>query len=228
MPKILIVEDNWATQVSLTNLINQHGWETKCLNCAENIVQEVKKYYPELILMDVSLPDKDGFEACSLLKSDPTLKNIPLIFLTAKEKIKDKLLAFKLGATDYITKPYHDLELIARIENKLPNTQEEKSIVNFGDLKINLATHKVNFLHEEKFYDLPLSYLEYKILTYFIKNKDMVLSRNTILNNVWGSNTYVTDRTVDVHISSLRKKCPILSKYFKSVYGYGYKFSNCS
>jgi DNA-binding response OmpR family regulator len=228
MHKILIVEDNWATQVSLTNLINQQGWDTKCLNSADNIVLETKKFLPELILMDIALPDKDGFEACSLIKSDPSLKGIPLIFLTSKEKIKDKLLAFKLGAIDYITKPYHDLELIARIENKLPNGQEERSNISFGDLKINLATHKVNFLDEGKYFDLPLSYLEYKILTYFIKNKDMVLSRNTILNNVWGSNTYVTDRTVDVHISSLRKKCPLLSKYFKSVYGYGYKFSHTS
>ena len=166
----------------------------------------------ELILLDVMMPEMDGFETCKIIKSKPKFENIPIIFLTAKSTTDDEFKGLLYGADDYIKKPISIKNLILRIKNifkRLPNKTNNKFIFNKNNLMIE--NQKIN-----------LTKIEFNLLTLFIKSLNRVFKRDEILDLVWGDDTYVTDRTIDVHINSLRKK--IGKKYYVilAAYGRGY------
>ncbi|NPA53888.1 MAG: response regulator transcription factor [Aquificae bacterium] len=188
-------------------------------------LKELKKNPPDLILLDIMLPDIDGLEFCKIVKSDKEISDIPIIMLTAKSTEIDKIVGLELGADDYVTKPFSFKELIARIRAVLRRTQrkttsEDNKDITIKDLRIKPEEFKV--LIEDK--EISLTSKEFRLLLLFVKSPEKVFSREEILNKVWEREYDVYDRTVDVHIKHLREKLKEYGKCIKTVRGVGYKW----
>jgi DNA-binding response OmpR family regulator len=194
-------------------------------------LQEGKDYFEsnspcDLVVIDVSLPDGDGIRFYSLHKDHFEGRGIPAIFLSASTDIENKLTALRLGAEDYLCKPIHPLELKVRIEAKLERSEkkkEEANQVRVGDLIIDLDRQQVICTSSND--SLDLTGLEFRLLLHFSRNIDRVLSREQILDQVWGQKVAVQDRTVDTHVSHLRKKIGDLAFRIEPVQGMGYRAS---
>ena len=189
--------------------------------------QALQKKAFDLILLDVTLPDGDGYRLCSILQTDDQLKNVPVIFLTAKNTISDKVLGFSVGADDFISKPFDALELKARVDSRLRRRDRERSesdVIRLGDIEINKSLQKVQILEAGQSLDVDLTPIEFKLLIFLCKEINKVYSRDEILNSVWGEAIHVYARSVDTHISKLRKKLGPRSNCIESVHGSGYRF----
>jgi two-component system phosphate regulon response regulator PhoB len=186
----------------------------------------------DLILLDVVLPDGDGYKYCATLQNSPSTAGIPVIFLTGKGEVNDRVLGFSLGADDYIVKPFEPIELRARVEARLKKTRDRSELADVlrkEDLRINTATQKVYIMESGEAgaaeRQIDLTPVEYKLLTHFARHEDHVLSREQLLAAVWNDHVNVTDRSVDVHVSNLRKKISACAFTIKPVYGVGYRFA---
>jgi len=182
-----------------------------------------KKY--NLIIVDIMLPDGDGFDLFQKIRSFTHYKKTPIIFLTGKEDVGSKISAFSLGAEDYIVKPFHLLELRARIDRRLKKLLEEDSDhdhVHSGPLSLEISSQRVR-LHGKADY-ITMTPREFKILLLLTKNPDQIFTREYILDQIWGKGIFVTDRTVDAHICYIRKKLEHCSTHIQSVPGEGYRF----
>lgn len=226
--KILIIDDELHIVELIKYNLEKNGYKVYyALNGNEgiNIAYEKK---PDLILLDIMLPEIDGFEVCKKIKRDDELSSIPIIMLTAKGEEFDKILGLELGADDYITKPFSVRELIARIKAVLRrNIKEEKqnSIINIGNLTINMERHEV--LRDGKRVELTLK--EFELLKLLVLNKGKVMTRDFLLDKIWGYEYYGETRTVDVHVRHLRQKIEEDDKnpkYIETVRGIGYKFKD--
>ena len=222
---ILIVDDEPAICDMLRMVLEKTGYQ--CLEAAngQQARATVIDEKPDLILLDWMLPDINGVTLVHRLKKDELTASIPIIMLTAKSEEDNKIKGLKAGTDDYITKPFSPRELIARIQAVLRRTEKigNQVIISVEGLTINLTSHIVT-IHDQI---VKMSSTEYRLLEFFIKHQDRVYSRNQLLDHVWGSNTYVEERTVDVHIRRLRK---VLSPYnhdflVQTVRGSGYRFS---
>jgi len=223
--KILIIEDEPDLVKGLKLNLSDEGYE---VNWAVNGVEGLRKAIdeaPDLIILDIMLPEMDGLEVCRKLRQ----KNIdtPVIMLTAKGSEIDKVVGLEIGADDYMTKPFSIRELLARIKARLRHSEREikpvPELYLFGDLEIDFARFKVR----RKGKELDLTSLETDILKYFIIHRGEVVSRDDLLDKIWGYQSYPTTRTVDNHILKLRKKIeedPSHPRYILSVYGGGYRF----
>lgn len=224
---LLVIEDAPEHRAVIESALSADYDVEFAVNGAEAIAKlEQRKY--KLFLIDVVLPDMDGFKICSIIRSQESTKNIPIIFVTAKEEIPDKVMAFNLGADDYITKPFDILELKVRVKAKLrsyANAVAERSKLARSGIEIDLSTQKVN-IPEAKIFDLTLTKIEYNLLVYMMSNCEMVLSREQILDAVWGDKLNVSDRTIDAHVSKLRKKLGRFQNLIESVHGTGYRFKD--
>jgi DNA-binding response OmpR family regulator len=166
----------------------------------------------------------DGFEVCHVLRGQKETASIPIIFLSSRSDSHSKVMSFDLGADDYLEKPFETDELRARIKARIRQSQSKKEgLPNYeiAGLRIDFLGHRVFIENKET----PFSALEFKLLSYFVRNPDRVLSREKILNNVWGMDTFVTDRVVDSHIRSIRKKLGPVKDHIESIYGEGYRFN---
>lgn len=219
--KILIIEDNADTRRFLEAMLSK---EFEIIT-AENAVLGIdyaRNKMPQLIILDIMLPILSGFDACALLKKDEKTKGIPIIFLSAKNSTSNITYGLTAGADDYLAKPFDYKELLARIKARLRNipANEPKSIV-LGDLKIDQANREVTFAGKKA--DLTLT--EFDILRYLAVKAGQTVTRDEILKEVWRDDSGKTnDRTIDVHIRSLRRKIPTLTKHIMSIYGSGYKY----
>lgn len=224
--KVLVVEDVLDIQMIIEACLNSSAQLIRAASKAE-AVEKLNAHKIDLVLLDVSLPDGDGFNLCSEIKSIDSWANIPIFFLTGKVNTVDKVMAFNLGAEDYITKPFDPMELKARVEAKLRQIQKnlETSVTTHGPLRIDSTRQTVEVSVDGQWHALPMTFTEFKLMTYFAKHIDHVLSRNQIIEYVWGTGVHVIDRNVDSHVSSLRKKLTPHSRLIKSVHGLGYKFS---
>lgn len=187
---------------------------------------KAKEVKPDLILLDWMLPNISGIDILKKIRSDKNLKNIPIIMLTAKNMESDKVEGLEIGADDYITKPFSIKELLARISSVLRryniNGQNEESILSIGNLKLDLQKYEI-YRGSEK---IELTLKEFELLKLLIENKGKVLSRNYLLDKIWGYEYYGETRTVDVHIRYLRKKIEGNSpseKHIQTIRGVGYK-----
>lgn len=187
---------------------------------------KAKEIKPDLILLDWMLPNISGIDVLKKIRSDESLKNIPVIMLTAKNMENDKVEGLDVGADDYITKPFSIKELLARISSVLRryniHVQNEEEILSVGNLKVNLIKHEV-IKGSEK---IDLTLKEFELLKLLLQNKGKVLSRNFLLDKIWGYEYYGETRTVDVHIRYLRKKIENESaheRYIETIRGVGYK-----
>ncbi len=226
--KILVVEDS-AESFQLVKRALGTGYMLECAPSLAEGVRMLNKIAYDLVLMDVMLPDGDGFGLCSILQSSDELKNIPIIFLTAKNSISDKVLGFQVGAEDFICKPFDPLELRARLESKLRKRERERhdsDIIRAGDLEINKSTQHVTIHEGSSPHRLDLTQIEFKLLVFLAKDPNVVFSRDEILNAVWGQSIHIYSRSVDTHISKLRKKLGHYDCYIESVHGTGYRFVN--
>lgn len=182
----------------------------------------------DLVLLDVMLPDGDGYRLCSILQADDRLKHIPVMFLTSKTSTSDKVLGFTVGAEDFISKPFDPLELKARVESRLRRLSRERQdsdVLRLGDIEINKATQRVQIYESDKPVEVDLTPIEFKLLLLLSREPHRVFSRDEIMNTIWGENVHVYARSVDTHISKLRKK--MLSRHgcIESVHGTGYRFA---
>lgn len=221
---LLIEESDETYQTVLSSVANiaQLNW-TQTLSQAKNELRS-KEY--KLIILETALPDGDGIEFCSEIQS--SYAHIPIIFLTANTKLADKVLSFSAGADDYITKPFHPLELRARLEARLrKNTQisHEADIFKWKELQIVKRRQEVMITDDFSKTKIDLTSLEYKLLIYFAYKTGEVIHRDQILTDIWGEDIYVSHRSVDTHVSKIRKKLGPVAHILESIHGYGYKFN---
>ncbi len=223
--RILIIEDELDLIKGLKLNLSDEGFEVDSAVTGTEGLRKAIEEAPDIIILDIMLPEMDGLEVCRKLRQ----KNIgiPVIMLTAKGEEIDRVVGLEIGADDYITKPFSIRELIARIKARLRYTETERKSVaelySFGDFEIDFNKFKV----KRKGKELDLTSLELNILKYFINHSGEVVSRNDLLNKIWGYERYPTTRTIDNHILKLRKKIednPSHPRHIISVYGGGYRF----
>lgn len=225
-PRILLIEDERDIQELLRYNLEKEGFDLACCVEGNTGLEMARKLRPDLILLDVMVPGMSGKEVCKRLKSDGYTEPIPIIFLTARSEEIDKMIGFELGADDYVTKPFSPRELIARIRAVLKRAMLERSpekVLIHGDLEINFMQRRVSFA------DLPvsLSALEFEIFYLLASNPNRVFTREELLERIWKNESFVTPRTVDVHIRRLRAKYSALPGFplcIKTFRGVGYKF----
>ncbi|MCA9522716.1 MAG: response regulator transcription factor [Myxococcales bacterium] len=220
---ILLIEDDPDAAEYLRTLLHVYKFRVIEANGGKEGLRLARQQRPDLIILDIMLPDMDGFQVCNTLRKTEESKQIPIIIVSARDQVHDKVFGFELGADDYVTKPIQEEELIARVGAKIRRAEENFAtnfLIQRGALRIDLYAHKV-FVNEE---ELPIKTLELYLLKYLMENEGLVLSRAQILDNVWGNDSNVNDRTVDAHIYSLRKKHRVISNAIETVYGGGYRF----
>src|SRR3970040_131500 len=219
--KILIVDDEADILTLLEYNLEKAGFKVISANDGPDAVEITKREKPDIIILDIMLPSMEGTEVCKILKSGDATRHIPIIMLTAKGEEVDRIVGFELGADDYITKPFSPRELILRVKAVLKRGQEQEAkIINAGpitiDVERSLATADGKLLN--------LTSIEFKLLLELSKSDGKVLSRDTLLDRAWGTEVYITDRTVDTHIRRLREKLGKTSKYIETLRGFGYRF----
>lgn len=224
--RILIIEDSDEMQLAVSQALKQ---ECDCTIAKSNREARalLEKAEFDLVLLDLTLPDGDGFKICNFVRQTESLKGLPIIFLTGRAEIEDKEMAFSIGADDYLVKPLTGRELKARV---LGRVRRERSKVegsfSIGNIRLNFSmqTAVVSDPGGEK--ALETTPLEFKVLSYFSRNEDHILSRDQILTAVWGENVHLLERTVDAHISHIRKKLQRAGADYtiQPVHGFGYKF----
>ncbi len=229
--EVLVVEDRTDIQKTIGASLKGVCTLTFVSTLADaKKVLKTKKF--ELCLLDVMLPDGDGFSFCASIRNDNSINQLPLFFLTDKSSSSDKIQAFQLGADDYITKPFDPGELKARVSARLRNGQQQNKDdqgLTTGNLKVIAVTQRAYVQQDNGEHVLiDLSPLEFKILHYFIRHEDHVISRRQLLEAVWGLNLNVNDRTVDTHVSHLRKKMIGASHEIKAIKGAGYTLRSLS
>jgi two-component system phosphate regulon response regulator PhoB len=222
--RILVVEDEKDLQELVQYTLERKGYEVVVVDSSERALPILRSQSIHLLILDLMLPGMDGFQFCRLIKSDPKLKQIPIIMVTALNEDSDVVSGLELGAEDYITKPFSPAVLSARVRALLRRHQDEPKEdappVSIGDLEIYPGRHQVRVRGR----DISLSLTEFRILYTLAKNPGWVFSRYQILDEVRGEGYVATDRVVDVHITALRKKLGPIGGLVETVRGVGYRF----
>lgn len=225
MTKILIIEDEESILMPLEDNLRLEGYEVSCARDGlEGLSMAADRSF-DLIVLDIMLPKMDGFEVCKRLRQDRLMT--PILMLTAKSQEVDKVLGLELGADDYVTKPFSSRELLARIKAILRRVKEPHQGIDFyrfDDIELDFIKYEAR----KKGRPVPLTALEFNLIHFLVQNRGRVVHRNEVLDSVWGKDIYIDARTVDKHISLLRKKFeddPQDPKYILGVRGVGYKFT---
>lgn len=224
MPKVLIIEDDKSILTGLKDNLEMEHYDVSTETDGEAGFQKALNEKPELILLDVMLPSKNGFDICKDLRINNI--NVPIIMLTAKGEEADKVLGLELGADDYVTKPFSIRELLARVKAILRRRRDiERDFEEFSFANVKLNFKKMEAYRDKERIDLSLK--EFEILKYFISHEGEVVSRDTLLDKVWGYDVFPTTRTVDNYILMLRKKIEndhSHPKHLLTFHSAGYKF----
>lgn len=199
--KILIIEDETAQAQVLKYNLDMAGFETVCAETGSDGIALMRAELPDLVILDWMLPDMSGIDVCKTLKSDTDTKTIPIIMLTARGDEDDKVRGLTVGADDFVVKPHSNKELIARIKANLRRAGEDNETFSFADITMNIETHRVRRGDDV----IKLGPTEFKLLKTFLSRPKKVWSRAQLLDRVWGTDIYVDERTVDVHMGRLRK-----------------------
>jgi two-component system phosphate regulon response regulator PhoB len=221
--RIIVAEDDRDIQDILTYNFSQEGFETKVVSHGAEVVGEVLRVRPQIVVLDLMLPGESGLEICKRLRADSRTKSIPIIILTARGTESDKVVGLELGADDYVTKPFSPKELVARVRATLRRSQmqsETKNLLKQGGLEVDISGHRVLVDGQE----VGVTLSEYKLLKELISQPGHVLSRQNLTQNIMGDGVSVTDRTIDVHLAALRKKIGPYADWIETVRGVGYKF----
>ncbi|MGL4992091.1 MAG: response regulator transcription factor [Sarcina sp.] len=224
--KILIVDDEMHIRELIKFNLEKNGFKTIQAADGKEGLELAKERQVDLIILDLMLPLMDGFEVCKEVRRDNVICDTPIIMLTAKGEEIDKIVGLELGADDYMTKPFSVRELVARVKAQLrrnSGSRQESNVVSFGDVTVNLQTREVR--KSGNLVDLTLK--EFEILKILIKNKGTIITREVLLDRVWGYEYIGETRTVDVHIRHLRQKIEVDDKnpmFIQTIRGVGYKF----
>jgi len=219
---IAIIEDEPDIVELVTIHLAKSGFAVKGFGTGIDFLKYLEKNTPDLVILDLMLPDIDGLEICKMIRSKDEIAGLPIIMLTAKSEEMDKVVGLEIGADDYITKPFSPKELVARVKAALRRhvpLRETKKIEVGGIMTIDVTKHEVSVRGMK----VELTATEFKILELLCSKKGWVFSREKILDYLWGDEKAVIDRTVDVHIRHLREKIGDASRFIKNVRGVGYK-----
>lgn len=218
--KILVVDDESRMRKLVRDFLVKQNFEV--LEAADG-EEALDKFYADkeiaLIILDVMMPKMNGWDVCKEIRET---SKVPIIMLTAKGEESDELLGFDIGADEYISKPFSPKILVARVEAILRRTgkKDHEEVLEIGGIVIDRLAHQVKVDGKE----LDLSYKEFELLTYFVENKGIALSREKILNHVWNYDYFGDARTIDTHVKKLRSKLGSRGEYIKTIWGMGYKF----
>ena len=225
-PRILLVEDEPSLVVTLTDRLEAEGYRVETSGDGDEALARAAAGAFDLVILDVMLPGRNGFDVCRDLRQRGL--QVPILMLTARAQVVDRVVGLKLGADDYLTKPFEMLELLARVEALLRRARTpiapSVGAYAFGEVQVDFRRAEVSRGGQA----LALSALEYKLLRYFVENRGQVLSREELLDRVWGYDAAAQTRTVDVHIASLRQKVepnPSRPQHIVTVHRLGYKFA---
>ncbi|HEX8043956.1 response regulator transcription factor [Candidatus Deferrimicrobium sp.] len=221
---ILVVEDEKEIRDLLAHYLRKEGFSTVLAPDGETAILKARKEKPDLVLLDILLPNADGLEVLRTIRSDDTIGRTPVVMLTAKGDETDRVVGLELGADDYILKPFSPREVVARIKAILRRTRPAmgepgQAPLTCGELRMDVDRHEVRCRGNP----VALTSREFRVLQALLSSSGRVLSREAILSKVWGNDTHVIDRTVDVHIAKLRQKIPFLAEAIETVKDVGYK-----
>lgn len=222
--KILIVEDEEGLRLTLSDRLENEGYVVSCAIDGNEALTAAERERPDLMILDVMLPGKNGFDVCRDLRQRGN--HIPILMLTARREVVDRVVGLKLGADDYLTKPFDMMELLARVEallRRVSTPQPSLDAFTFGDISVDFIKTEVRRNGKQ----IPCTALDFKLLRYFIDHRGETLSRNQLLDEVWEYDAPIASRTVDVHVAGLRQKIepvPEHPRYIVTVHRMGYKF----
>ena len=218
---IYLVEDDPDIRDIIEDNLKREGYKIKTFADGAKAYDAITAQKPDLVILDLNLPGMSGIEVCKYIRSNEVTAEIPVIMLTARSEEIDKIIGFEVGADDYVTKPFSPRELLARVKVHLKRTKKaEFDVFTQKDLTVNFATHQVTYKSEK----IELTPIQYKLLKSLIQAEGKVLSRQILLDTIWGSEYYGDPRTVDVHITRLREKIDKEGKLIRTVKGTGYRW----
>ena len=219
MAKILLVDDEPRIARVVRDMVEGADWQFAYADNGADALDAVARETPDLIIMDVMMPKMDGWQTCREIRQS---SKVPIIMLTARGDERDELQGFNLGVDEYISKPFSPKILVARVNALLrrSNVLDADEHVEAGGIVVDKAAHQVQVDGK----DVELSYKEFELLSYFLENQGIALSREKILNNVWNYDYFGDARTIDTHVKKLRSKLGEKGEYIKTIWGMGYKF----
>jgi two-component system, OmpR family, phosphate regulon response regulator PhoB len=224
MAHIIVVEDEADLQSLLEYNLKQAGYSVTLAGRGQDGIRFAQQHIPDLILLDLMLPDISGVDVCRTLKSQPATKAIPIIMVTARGEEIDRVVGFEIGADDYVVKPFSMRELMLRVSAMLRRNRAEDNevgqVVDFGRLRIDRGAHRIWVDGVE----IELTALEFRLLVTLYDRKNRVQTRSALLDDVWGIQADITTRTVDTHVKRLREKLEAARDYIETVRGVGYRF----
>ncbi|NUM79646.1 response regulator transcription factor [bacterium] len=225
---ILCVDDEQDLLDILSYNLKKEGYNVYTSDNGEKAIQIADRIKPDLVLLDIMMPGMDGLEVCRQIRNHPQIKDVHVIFITAKTGEVDEILGLEFGADDYVTKPFSPRKIITKVkavfrreELRKEFTEDKKAIISFKGVEINRLNYTVKINNEE----VKFLHKEFELLYFLMNRPGMVFSRNNLLYHVWGEDAYFVDRTVDVHVTKIRKKLGPYGDYIQTVRGVGYKFS---
>ena len=220
--RILIIEDEKDIRELLQLYLKREGYDVHIAKDGETGLRKASLEGFDLVLLDLMLPQLDGLEICRNLRSRPQTADLPIIMITAKADEADRIVGLEMGADDYITKPFSPREVLARVKaifRRLEKPRAKEIKREYGGIALDHSKHEVTYKGKSH----SMTTKEFKLLEYFLANKGRALSRDVLLNEIWGYDYFGTTRTVDVHVAHLRHKFQILNKSLVSIKGLGYK-----
>lgn len=221
---IYILEDDENIRKLIAYTLQSHGYECSCFERPSDFWKSIENYIPDLILLDIMLPEEDGITILKKLRYSSQFKSIPTIMLTAKDTEFDVVTGLDAGADDYITKPFGMMALVSRIKavlRRYEKTKESSEILELGNLKVDVSKHSV-FVRDRQVF---LTVKEFDLLSLLLQNHGKVMTREQILDSVWKIDVDIESRTVDVHIKTLRQKLEDAGELIETVRGVGYKIN---
>jgi two-component system phosphate regulon response regulator PhoB len=224
--RILVVDDEPDLVELLRFNLTEAGFEVESALSGGEALERLERRSPDLLILDLMLPDVGGKEICRQLRADPRFRNLPIIMLTAKAEEVDRIIGFEIGADDYVTKPFSPRELALRVRAQLRHTVEpaETEVLECDSLRLDLERHRCYVDHVE----VELTAKEFGLLETLMRRPGRVLSRERLLDEVWGTDITVTSRTIDTHLKRLREKLGPAGALIETVRGVGYRFSESS
>jgi len=222
-PKILVVDDEPDAVELVAFNLKAAGYDVVTAAEGEEALRKARLQVPDLVILDLMLPEVDGLEVCKILRRDPATSSIPIVMLTAKAAEIDRVLGLELGADDYVTKPFSPRELVLRVKNLLSRgrgTQQKKERIQLGDLLIDIPRHLVSVQGKP----IDLTATEFKLLSVLAQRRGRVQSREQLLQDVWDYERVIDTRTVDTHMRRLREKLGKGARFLDTVRGVGYRF----
>ena len=222
MARVLVVEDEADLREVLDYNLSKEGHRVHLVATGADGLRVARELHPDLILLDLMLPDMPGTVVCKSIKKDQAMRDVRVIMVTAKGEEIDRVVGFELGADDYVVKPFSVRELLLRVGAVLRRKDAPSTdFVEFGELRIDPAAHRVWVAGVE----IALTTLEFKLLLTLYEHKNRVQTRSVLLNDIWGIEADITTRTVDTHVKRLREKLKGVGQYIETVRGVGYRFT---